>query len=104
MNRVIVSGTISSYGPKISYTDAGKPQTSFTVVCEEPGREGASYKTFVPVLIVGAKAEDVAETLEAGDTILLEGKLAYKAGKTKDAGKLIVTGFTVEVLHQTPAT
>jgi hypothetical protein len=56
------------------------------------------------VLIVGAKAEDLAETLEAGDHVLLEGRLAYKAGKTKDAGKLLVTSFSVEVLTQATVT
>jgi single-stranded DNA-binding protein len=100
INRVIVSGVISDYGCRISYTESGKPQTTFTLIAEESGREGANYKTFIPVLIVGAKAEDLAETLEAGDQVLLEGKLAYKVGKTKDAGKLIVTGFGVEVLQR----
>jgi hypothetical protein len=42
LNRVIVSGTISTYGPKPSYTESGKPQTSLTLIVEEPGKEGAS--------------------------------------------------------------
>jgi single-stranded DNA-binding protein len=103
INRCIISGVISRYGCKISYTESGKPQTTFTLIVEESSREGASYKTFVPVLIIGAKTGDLAETLEASDQVLLEGKLAYKAGKTTDAGKLIVTGFSVEVLQPAPA-
>jgi primosomal replication protein N len=100
LNRVIVSGTISTYGQKLSYTESGKPQVSFSLIVEESGKEGASYKTFIPVLIAGGKPEDLAETLEAGSHVLLEGTLAYKAGKTKDAGKLLVTSFSVEVLTQ----
>jgi single-stranded DNA-binding protein len=98
LNRVILSGTIGQYGVKIAWTEAGKPQTSFTLVVEEPAKAGSSFKTFVPVLIVGAQAEDLAATLEPGDPVLLEGKLMYRSGKTKDAGKLVVTCFTVEVL------
>lgn len=101
MNRGFLSGTISAYGPKQSYTESGKPQTSFTLILEKPGKEGANYKTFIPVLNVGAKTEDLAETPEGGNYVLLEGKLAYKAGNTKDAGKQLVTSVSVEVF--TPA-
>jgi single-stranded DNA-binding protein len=101
INRVILSGTIGQYGVKITWTDTGKPQTSLTLVCEEPGRQGGTFKTFVPVLIVGAQAEVLAETLEPGDVLLLDGKLAYRAGKTKESGTLVVTCYRVEVLVQT---
>jgi single-stranded DNA-binding protein len=97
LNRVILSGTIGQYGPKIEWTETGKAQTSFTLVCEEPRRgQSAPFKTFIPVLIVGAQAEACAETLEAGDVVVLEGKLAWKAGKSKDAGRLHVVAFSVE--------
>jgi hypothetical protein len=59
----------------------------------------ATIITIIPVLVVGSRAEEVAETLEPGDLIAIEsGKLAYKAGKTKDAGKLVVVTFDVERL------
>jgi single-stranded DNA-binding protein len=100
INRVILSGTVGQYGAKIAWTEAGKPQTSFTLVCEEPSRGEAAttYKTFIPCLVVGPQAEPCAETLEAGDVVLLEGKLAWKAGKSKDAGRLHVVAFSAERL------
>lgn len=98
VNRAILSGAVGQYGVKLTYTETAKPQTSFTLVCTEAGKDGASYWTFIPVLIIGTQAEDLAATLEPGDPVLLEGKLTYKAGKTKDAGKLVVTCFSVEVL------
>jgi single-stranded DNA-binding protein len=103
MNAVHVIGVISEYGPRLTYTPEGKPQATLTVVVEEPGKDGATYKTFVPILIVGAQAEEWAATLEAGERIALSGKLAYRAGKTKDAGRLVVACYGVERLTATPA-
>jgi primosomal replication protein N len=90
INRVIVAGQVSSYGPKIEWTPAGKPQTSLTLVLQK-----GEFRTFCPVLIVGAKAEDVCETINGGDTLLIEGSLSWKAGRSKDAGKLQVVAFDV---------
>ena len=99
VNRVILSGTISQYGVKLTYTQQAKPQLSFSLVCEEPGRDGYTFKTFVPCVVVGPQAEVLAERLEPNDMVLLEGKLSYRAGKTKESGKLVVMGFAVEVLR-----
>jgi single-stranded DNA-binding protein len=93
INRVILCGHIGQYGCKISWTEQGKAQTSFTIVVEKSG-----FKTFIPVTIVGNRAEIVAETLEAGDLIMLEGSLSWRAGKTKDSGKLVVVAFDAERL------
>jgi single-stranded DNA-binding protein len=99
MNHVSLVGTVGQYGVKLSYTEHSKPQTSLTLVVENPGKDGTTYKTFIPVLIVGSHAEEYAESLEPGDLLAIEaGKLAYKAGKTKDAGKLVVVTFDVERL------
>jgi single-stranded DNA-binding protein len=104
MNHISLVGTVGQYGVKIAWTEGGKPQTSLTVIVEEPGKDKATYKTFIPVLIVGSRAEEAAQTIEPGDLIAIEsGKLAYKAGKTKDAGKLVVVTFNVERLAAAPA-
>ena len=103
LNRVILTGTVGQYGVNLRYPEQGTPQTSFTLVCEDPSRDGATFKMFIPVLIIGTQAEALAERLEPGDVVLLEGKLAYQAGKTKDSGKLIVTCFNVEVLRPSMA-
>jgi hypothetical protein len=38
MNAVHLSGKISTYGCTITWTELGKPQTSFGLIIEEPGR------------------------------------------------------------------
>jgi single-stranded DNA-binding protein len=100
MNAVALVGTVGAYGVKIAWTDAGKPQASFSLVVSELGPDGRAFTTFVPVLVVGAKAEAAAEALEPGDMVAVAGKLAYKAGKTKDAGRLVVVTYAVERLTE----
>lgn len=87
MNSVHLSSRVSDYGCTITWTEQGKPQKSFTLIIKEPGREGTTFKTFVPVLIVGTQAEHWAETLEAGDLVLVSGKLSY-AGSPRGLGGL----------------
>jgi single-stranded DNA-binding protein len=99
MNHVSLSGQISQYGVKIAWSEQGKPPTSFTLVCEVPGKVGA-FKTCIAVMVVGPQAEMLAETPEPGDLVLIEGTLAYRPGKTKDAGKLVVVCFGVEKLSE----
>lgn len=104
MNTVCLSGRISEYGPKISWTEGGKPQTTFTLVVEEPGREGSTFKTFIPIKVVGAQAESCAETLDAGALIAVSGKLQYQktGGKEAKEGKLTVVVYAVERLTTGP--
>jgi hypothetical protein len=71
VNTAIIAGHVSSYGPKISWTESGKPQTAFTLVLDKAG-----YKTFVPVLVVGPKAEEICETIAAGDYLIVDGSLS----------------------------
>jgi single-stranded DNA-binding protein len=98
VNKAIISGEVSSYGPKISWTESGKAQTAFTWVLDKAG-----YKTFIPVLCVGARAPKVAETINGGDYLIVEGSLSWKAGRTKEAGKLQVVCFEVERLTTSPS-
>jgi single-stranded DNA-binding protein len=98
VNKAIISGEVSSYGPRIQWTEGGKPQTSLTLVLDKAG-----YKTFIPCLVVGNKAEEVAETINGGDYLIIEGSLSWKAGRSKDAGKLQVVTFDVERIATSPS-
>ena len=98
INRVFLIGRVSDFGPKLTYNANGKPECSVTLMLEEPGKDGYVFKTFVAVQVVGPRAEEAAETLEPGDLCLVEGKLSYKAGQMKDAGKVIVLTFDVQRL------
>jgi single-stranded DNA-binding protein len=95
LNAVHLIGRVSTYGVKLAYTEAAKPQASFTLVIAE-----GDFRLFVPVLIVGQHAEPCAETLEPGALIAVNGKLQYK--KTPDGSKLIVAAYGVERLSDSP--
>jgi single-stranded DNA-binding protein len=56
----------------------------------------AGYKTYIPVLVVGTKAPEVAASINGGDYLIVEGSLSWKAGRTKEAGRLQVVTFDVE--------
>jgi single-stranded DNA-binding protein len=90
INRVILCGRVSEYGPKISWTPQGKAQAEFTLIVPK-----GEFRTYVPILVVGAKAEETAEQLEPHELVMLEGSLSWKAGRTKEAGKLQVVCFEV---------
>jgi hypothetical protein len=101
LNRVILSGSVSPYGAKVSWTEAGKPQTSFTLMCEQPGRDERSgpFQTFMPVLIVGSQAEPLAEQIEPWHAVVLGGKWA----KGRVSGTWLVPCFAVEQVGERTA-
>ena len=92
-NVAVISGRVSDYGPKISWSEAGEPSCTFTVIVPD-----GSFKTFVTVCCVGPKAEEVCERLEPGIYVEVSGKLGYRASKTKGDGKLVVMCFDVTTI------
>ena len=107
INHVVLAGKISDYGVKLSYLPSGKPEMTFSLILEKPGLEGKVYKTFVPIQVYGAQTEHLAETLEPGDLVMVDGQLAHKmthhvggAREDKRPAQLAVTCFGVEVLQR----
>lgn len=99
-NLVVISGKISDYGPKLRQLPSGKWELTLTLCCDEIGRNGQVYTTYVPVLVYGSQCEPLAETLEPHDVVLVTGKLSWAKKTTRDGEKagLAVTSFSVEVL------
>jgi hypothetical protein len=97
VNKSIIAGAISDGGVKLSYTSGGKPECRFTLVLEKVVG-GHIFKGFVPVCILGDKAEPLAERLEANDMVMITGEIGWRSGKTLEGGKLCVIAFDVERL------
>jgi single-stranded DNA-binding protein len=104
INRVLLTGTIGEYGVILRYTEKAKPFGSFSVGVWEVGTDEAMHPTFCEVRVVGRQAEPLSISLEVGDRVLIDGKLQWRAGRSKDLGKHIITVFDVPVLsHGEPA-
>jgi single-stranded DNA-binding protein len=100
INKIITCGKITDAGPKLTYSTEGSPQCGFTLMVTEPGRDGAPFKVFVPVEVFGKQAELVAEQINAGDLVLVDGKLKWKSWLDKQGqkqGRLGVLGWAVHV-------
>ena len=92
VNRVVLLGTIGQYGVEVRYGTNGTPCASFTLVVGEQGADGTAFTTLIPCQCWGKKAE-AASDLDAGQTVLFEGKLAKR--RKGDGWELCVSGFEV---------
>ncbi len=99
VKRVMVSGQVSSDGPNMSGTATSKPQTSLTLVRRESGKDGDTYKTFIPVLMVGPQAEPLTEQIAPWHAVVLEGTWA----KGRISGTWLVPCFAVEQVGERTA-
>jgi single stranded DNA-binding protein len=105
VNKVIVAGQVTEAGPKLTYSSEGTPQCRLTLVVEEAGKDGHVYKLFLPVEVFSAHGEWAAQHVNAGDTILVDGKLKWKSWMDKKGekqGRLAVMAWQVSLLG-TPA-
>ena len=97
VNRVILLGTLGTYGVDLRYTPTGTACARFALVVSEAGQDGKTHDTFIPCECWGKKAE-AASTLDAGQTVLFEGKLCKR--KKGEQWELIVTGFELHPVGQ----
>src|SRR5215218_2635753 len=93
VNRVVLLGTIGTYGMEVRYSTTGTPCASFMLVMTGQGQDGKDHAVLVPCEVWGKKAEAAGE-IEAGTLALLEGKLK-KRPKGDNQWELIVSGFEV---------
>ena len=100
MNTASRVGRLSERGVRLEYTpERAKPQLSFALTVMELGRDGIARPTYIPCMVVSDNAERSAEVLEPHDLIATTaGKWQWKAGRTKESGKLRVVTFNVAIL------
>jgi single-stranded DNA-binding protein len=86
--------------PQLRYAENGTPCCSLVVEVEEHGKDGATFLTWLPVEISGRYAEQTSVEVEAGDEVLISGKLKYKSpidSKTQQkTSKLIVSSWGIQ--------
>jgi single stranded DNA-binding protein len=87
LNKVLLIGQVAPEGVKFGYNENNTPEAIWTIVVEEPGAQGALFKTFIPCVAYAKTAEAVVETLQAGQTVFLEGRLKFRSWMTKTGEK-----------------
>jgi single-stranded DNA-binding protein len=87
LNKVLLMGQVTPEGVKFGYNENGTPEAIWTMVVEEPGAQGALFKTFIPCVAYARAAEAIVETLRAGQTVFLEGRLKFRSLMTKSGEK-----------------
>jgi single-stranded DNA-binding protein len=99
MNSVSLVGRVSDAGVRLSYRESGGPECRWTLVIEEPGKDGAVFRLFCPVVAYGDRSEAFAATLDRGELVAISGKLGWSKPKDPGAkGGVIVVAWLVEKL------
>jgi single-stranded DNA-binding protein len=99
LNHVTLTGTLER-DPITRFADHGTQQVSFTVKCLEPGPAGQEFKLYIPIEAYSQVAT-AAGDLNAGDAVLVAGKLKWTSWTAKDGTKksnLAVLARLIKVL------
>jgi single-stranded DNA-binding protein len=98
INKVLITGTIGE--PRIGWLESGKPELRLSLTVAQEG----GFQLYVQVYCYGKDVERLAETLEAGDRVLIDGKLSWRS--TVKAGvkesRMVVVCYGVERLASSP--
>jgi single-stranded DNA-binding protein len=93
VNQCILLGAIDKRGVEMRFATNGSPVAAFTLVLTEVWSDNQEYTTYIPVEIIGKKAETASE-LEAGQVVLLEGRLTRRK-KKEDHWETLVSAWDV---------
>jgi|ERR671925_1518342 primosomal replication protein N len=108
VNSVILAGCIAR-PPTLSYRPDGVAVLRFVLVVEEENPKlDKTFKTAVPCELVGDRAAALGDPAQAlgselaeGDTVVVRGRLAYRATAESAGGTLGVLCQRVECLEHT---
>jgi single-stranded DNA-binding protein len=99
LNHITLTGVLER-DPITRFADHGTQQVSFTLKLIEPGPAGQEFKLYVPVEAYSQVAA-AAGDLNAGDAVLVAGKLRWTSYTAKDGSKkssLAVLARLIKVL------
>jgi primosomal replication protein N len=97
LNSVQLAGVVK-VAPSLSYSREGVPRLHLLLSIEDETRTGTRFTLGIPVEVVGERAEFLAKRLEAGDTVLVSGKLRHRT-RADRTGSLGVYGVHVQRLR-----
>lgn len=88
MNKVILIGRLTR-DPELKYTQSGIAVTRFTLAVDRPfkGQDGRKEADFIDCVVWRAQAETVANYLDKGRQVAVEGRLQIRPYETQDGQK-----------------
>ena len=104
VNKALLVAPISPRAVELRYSPNGTALAAFACEVQSSRREGATYKNYLPVLIVGKGAEDAMD-LAPGDMVLVDGWLEWRPGAEgdKSSGGVQLVAWSVAKLAPMPA-
>jgi primosomal replication protein N len=101
LNSVQVAGVVKTV-PSLTYSRDGVPLLRLLVHVAEETRAGKAFTVGIPVEVAGDRAEALAEQLNAGDHVLVSGKLQHRTREDRTSS-LGVYGIRVQPLRTAAA-
>lgn len=100
LNRVILVGRLVRQ-PELRYTPSGKAVTSFTLAVDRnfTNQQGERSADFINCLCWGKTAEIVAQHLDKGRLVAIDGRLQTRSYETKEGQKRQVTEVVAEFVQ-----
>ena len=100
MNSVNLVGRLTR-APSVKFENEGSQVTTFTLLVEESGRDGAIFRLFI-LCVAWGKASEACGTLNSEDLVALAGKLCWRKQTDKhgvERSVLAVNVREVQVLE-----
>jgi single-stranded DNA-binding protein len=99
LNAITLAGKIPQ-APGLVYRKDGVPVLKFVVRIEDRNDKLEQiFTTVVPCEFIGERAEQIGAELQAGETVLVSGRLAYRGTAGQNGGTLGVWCHTVQRLR-----
>lgn len=88
LNRIVLIGRLVK-DPELRYTPAGLPVAGFRIAVDRPfvGQTGERQTDFIDIVVWRKLAETVANHLQKGRLVAVEGRLQIRSYQTTDGQK-----------------
>ena len=97
LNTIVVIGRLT-HDPELRYTQNGTAVSNFSVAVERPqyNKEKEKEVDFIPVVVWSGLAEVVAEHLQKGRLVAIQGRLQIRSYENNDGQKVRVAEIVAE--------
>ena len=97
LNTIVVIGRLTR-DPELRYTQSGTAVSNFSVAVERPqyNKEKEKEVDFIPVVVWSGLAEVVAEHLQKGRLVAIQGRLQIRSYENNDGQKVRVSEIVAD--------